>query len=372
MSNSTIENDVSVRFRLLNSFLLFYSIALAGLLPAQAAAAAQAPAPWQISTPAKSGLDETRLASLYVSIRDDPRHDLKGIVILRDGKLVDEAYFNGDGPGTLHDIRSATKSITATLMGIAIQRRFIHSVDDPIAMYLPGLPRDGKQDIRIRDLLNMRSGLDANDEDPSSPGDEDNLDRSTDWMKTAYEIPMKTRPGTQYQYCSLDAFLTGAIVENATRMPLDQFAKKNLFGPIGIKEFEWRHVPVNRTTGQGNLKITARDAAAIGELFLNGGRVQGRQVIPADWVRTSMESQVSISSSDPYADHYSFMWYTKTEFTGDRQIIVHFASGNGGNKIYVVPSLHMVIAITSSAYSTNYGQRRSRDILLAILAAAHP
>jgi CubicO group peptidase (beta-lactamase class C family) len=239
---------------------------------------------------------------------DDPRHDLKGIVILRDGELVDEAYFNGDGPSTLHDIRSATKSITAALMGIAIQQGLIHSAHDSIAMYLPGLPCDGKPEITIKDLLNMPSGLDANDEAPKTPGDEDNLDRSTDWIKTAYQIPLKTKPGTQYLYCSLNAFLTGAIIENAAHMPLDKFAREHLFAPIGIHKFEWRYVPVDRTTGQGNLKISARDAAAVGELFLNGRRFQGKQIVPADWVARSMEGQVPISFSDLYADHYGYMW----------------------------------------------------------------
>jgi CubicO group peptidase (beta-lactamase class C family) len=317
-------------------------------------------------------MDGQALKALFEATANDPHHDLKGIVILRDGHLVDEAYFNGDTAETLHDIRSATKSITAALMGIALQQGAVHTVDDSIATYLPGLPHDGKQQITIRDLLNMRSGLDANDEYPSTPGDEDNLDRSTDWIRTAYQIPLKTKPGTQYLYCSLNAFLTGAIIENATHISLDQFAKKYLFEPIGIRSFEWRHVPIDRTTGQGNLQITARNAAAIGELFLNGGRVEGKQIVPAEWVKQSLASQVPISFSDSYADYYGYMWYTKSETVGNHMVLVHFASGNGGNKIYLVPSLNMVVAITSSAYSTNYGQRRSQDILLKILAAAHP
>jgi CubicO group peptidase (beta-lactamase class C family) len=101
----------------------------------------------------------------------------------------------------------------------------------------------------------------------------------------------------------------------------------------------------------------------------NGGVVAGKQILNASWVKTSLATQVSISTSDPYADFYGYMWYTRVEQVGTRQIIVHFASGNGGNKVYVVPSLHLVVAITSSAYNTNYGQRRSHDILLNILAA---
>ena len=303
----------------------------------------------------------------------EPHRDFKGIVIVRSGRLASERYFNGDSVDTLHDIRSATKSITSLLMGIAIQKGLVHSVNDSIVLYLPGLPRDGKEKITIRDLLNMRSGLDANDEDPSTPGDEDNLDKSSDWIHTIYTVPMKGVPGSKYNYCSINAFLTGAIVENVSHMPLDEFARVNLFEPLGIHDYHWRHVPINRITGQGNLSITTRDLAAIGELMLSDGVVNGQRLVSHDWIARSLASQVAISDSDPYADFYGYMWYTKAEpIDAGHNIEVHFASGNGGNKIYVVPSLHMVVALTSSAYNTNYGQRRSQEILWKILAAASP
>jgi CubicO group peptidase (beta-lactamase class C family) len=319
--------------------------------------------------PGAYGVDAAALDLLYATMAQDPHHDLKGIVIVRDGRLTSEHYFNGDSVDTLHDIRSATKSITSMLMGIAVQKGLVHSVDDSIALYLPGLPKDGKEKIAIEDLLTMRSGLDAYDDDASSPGNENRLDASSDWIRAVYAVPMKLTPGTKYVYCSLNAFLTGAIIENVSRMPLDQFAKANLFAPLGIENYSWRHVPVGRTTGQGNLSITTRDEAAIGELMLDDGMVHGQRILNHDWIARSLASQVAISDSDPYADFYGYMWYTKAEPVGSQRIEVHFASGNGGNKIYIVPSLHMVIAVTSSAYNQGYGQRRSQDILLKILAA---
>lgn len=325
---------------------------------------------WLQEKPAKSGMNAAALEALYSEMAQEPHHDLKGLVIVQNGRLVSEHYFNGDSVDTLHDIRSATKSITSLLMGITIQKGLVHSVNDSIALYLPGLPKDGKEKITIKDLLNMRSGLDANDEDPSTPGDEDNLDKSSDWIRTIYAVPMKCIPRSKYNYCSINAFLTGAIIENVSHIPLDEFARANLFEPLGVQDFRWRHVPVNRITGQGNLSITTRDMAAIGELMLNDGVVNGRRLVSREWIARSQASQVAISDSDPYADFYGYMWYTKTEPIGDHSIEVHFASGNGGNKIYIVPSLHMVIAITSSAYNTNYGQRRSQDILWKILAPA--
>ena len=327
---------------------------------------------WPVATPAQEKIDAAKLNALFAKLAADPTKDLKGVVILRHGKLVAEFYFNGDASTTLHDIRSATKSITAALMGIAIQEHLIHSVDDSIANYLPNLPYDGKKTITIRDLLNMRSGLDADDDDPATPGNETVLDQSGDWMKSVYAVPVKTAPGKTYRYVSINAFLAGAIIENAAKTHLDDFAKQKLFTPLGIDRYEWRRVPVDRTTGQGNLRISTRDEAAVGQMFLQHGQYHGRQVLNAAWVEQCVAQDVRISDVDPYADFYGFMWYTRAEAVGDRAIPVHFASGNGGNKIYVVPSLDMVVAITSSAYSQRYGQKRSQDILLAVLSATQP
>ena len=323
---------------------------------------------WSPPLTGKSPIDFAALDALYADMEKEQHHDLKGIVIVQNGALLSEHYFNGDTATTPHDIRSATKSLTSLLMGIAIDKQVVHGVDDPISQYFPGLPKDGKEKITIKDLLNMRSGLDADDEDPATPGNEDRLDESSDWIKSVYAIPMKRKPGEKYLYCSVNAFLTGAIVENAAKTALDDFARTNLFSPLNIQNFRWRHVPINRTAGQGNLEITARDAAALGQLMLNDGVVDGKRLVSHEWVTNSLASQVPISDSDPYSDFYGYMWYTRAEPVGDRKVLVHFASGNGGNKIYIVPSLHMVVAITSSAYGTRWGQRRSQDILLRILS----
>ena len=317
------------------------------------------------------GLRAGTLQGLYAHLEGDEHPDLKGVVVLCDGKRVSEVYFDGDSAETLHDIRSATKSITATLMGIAIQKGLVHSVNDSIALYLPGLPHDGKQNITIRDLLTMRSGLAANDEDPLSPGNEDNLDRASDWLRAAYAVPIQEQPGHTYVYCSLNAFLTGVIVSNAAKMPLEEFARRNLFGPLGIDHFHWLKAAGGQTKGQGNLSIRTRDLAAIGQMYLDHGLVESKRVLDSEWIEQSWAKLVSISKSDPYADFYGYMWYSRDEPTGASPTPVHFASGNGGNKIYVVPSRHLVIAITSSAYGHGYGQRRSQSILLSILSNAN-
>lgn len=349
-----------------------FCFALIVIVTAMLAGRVHATDRWPRVQPDREGIDGKALAGLFAGLATEPHKDLKGIVILRHGNLVAESYFNGDNANTLHDIRSATKSITATLMGIAIDQGIVKSVEDSIANYLPHLPRDGKERIRIRDLLNMRSGLDANDDDPASPGNETRLDASSDWMKSVYAVPMKGAPGGQYIYVSINAFLVGAIIENASHMHLDRFAAEHLFSPLGIAQYKWRRVPIDRTTGQGNLEITTGDEAALGQLFLDKGQYHHRQIVSPGWIEQCVANQVPISAVDPYADYYGYLWYTKTESVGKRSILVHFASGNGGNKIYLVPSLNMVIAITASAYNQPYRHQRSHDILLKVLSLTEP
>ncbi|TWB40476.1 serine hydrolase domain-containing protein [Nitrospirillum pindoramense] len=327
-------------------------------------------------TPGTAGATETivsRLTALLETWRSDPHPDLKGVVVMRHGRRIAEAYYNGDGPATLHDIRSATKSLTSLLMGIAIDQGRVAGVDAPIGRYLPGPLPAGWEAITIRDLLTMRSGLAADDTDPASPGNEDTLDaageKNGDWAAAALAVPVREPPGRSYQYCSLNAFLAGLIVERATGQSLDALAQEALFTPLGIGPHNWRTLPGGHGTGQGNLSITARDAALIGQMVLNQGTHNGHRVVSARWLRDSLARTHPIAASDPYADFYGYMWYAKDEPVGDgRTVPVHFASGNGGNKIYVVPSLDLVVAVTSIAYGKGYGQRRSQDILLGILA----
>ncbi len=321
------------------------------------------------TTVAGETFDSVKVEALFDDLERDPTRDLRGVLVTRHKCVLAERYFNGDGPLSLRDIRSATKSITSTLVGIAIQQRLLPGLDEPIASVLPaGMPTEQIR-IRIRDLLTMRSGLDSDDDDPKSLGNEDRLDASSAWIPFSYAVPMKHAPGERYVYSSLNAFLAGAVVEHTSGMPLQNFAQEYLFGPLGITDVSWRRGPRGEGVGQGNLSISARDMAKIGNLFLNEGRIGQRQIVSRDWVLEAMSPLVNITEQDPYADYYGYMWYTKRYDRGGRSIVVHFASGNGGNKIYVVPQHDLVVAITSTAYGRGHGQRRSEQILLQLLDA---
>jgi CubicO group peptidase (beta-lactamase class C family) len=176
-------------------------------------------------------------------------------------------------------------------------------------------------------------------------------------------------PGSRYRYNSLTAYTAGAVVAKASGRSLAEFARDSLFHPLGIRRWEWASDASGLTKGQGNLSLTARDLATIGEMVRGEGFYHGRRIVSASWIRSALAPKVTISQSDPYADGYGYFWYSKVQQIGGKRVPVSFASGNGGNKIYVIPSHHMVVAITSSAYGHGYGQRRSESILKAILSA---
>lgn len=327
---------------------------------------------WLTSRPEAEGLDPVVLSETIRFIDQDPHNDFRSLLVTRNGRLVSEHYFNGHGPDSLQDVRSATKSLTATLVGIAISEGIIPSIDTRVLSFFPSympISHDGeaKREITIEHLLTMASGLDANADDPDTPGYEDRMWESTDWVRFVLDLPMAHAPGETWSYASANTFLLGAAVEQVSGQTLAAYAEDRLFGPLGITRYRWAETPSGRTVAQGNLSIRARDMAKFGQLYLNGGRWGGQQLVPESWVRRSVEGAYPV----PWQgyDQYGYGWYTHALVVGGQTFQYFLASGNGGNKIYVLPAEQMVVVIQSAAYNTNYGQRRSLEMLRRVLAA---
>lgn len=299
----------------------------------------------------------------------DEHPDLRSVLVIRKGEIIGERYYNGETADTLHDVRSAGKSITALLAGAALDRGKIRSLSDPVARYWPASKGSAIGDVSLDQVLTMRSGLAAFDEDPASPGNEDILDEAPDPLAFTLSIPRAAPPGSVYRYNSLTAYVAGLTVEMATAQKLDDFARTALFEPLGIQNFQWVPDVAGHPKGQGNLSLRARDLGRIGQMVLGKGSYQGRQVISSAYIAAMLTPRVAIGAGDRYADHYGYFWYLKTLTVGERQVPIAFASGNGGNKIYVIPSLETVVVVTSSAYGKPWGQRRSEDILKAVLSS---
>ncbi len=321
-----------------------------------------------IAVPASAaGVSDQALVATLSRFDQDEHRDLQGVVVMRDGRIVAERYYNGTTSDSMIDIRSAGKSITALLAGIAIDQGRIRSVDDPVSAYWPEASRSAFGDVSLRDILTMRSGLAAFDDDPESPGNEDRLDDASDPLAFVLAVPLGHPPGTRYNYNSATAYIAGVVVARATAVSLAEFARTTLFAPLGISRADWKADASGYTKGQGNLWLSTRGLATIGEMVRNGGVHDGRRIVSASWLGDALASRVAITDGDPYAQGYGYFWYASTQQIDGVPVAVSFASGNGGNKIYIAPSRRLVMAITSTAYGRDYGQRRSEHVLRAVL-----
>jgi CubicO group peptidase (beta-lactamase class C family) len=265
---------------------------------------------------------------------------MHGLLVSHRGQLVFEYYAKGHGASRLANIKSASKSIIATLVGIAINRKLIGGVREPIARWFPELRKDPdprKRAITIEDLLTMRSGLE------STSGE--NYGRwvsSRNWVRFALERPMVSDPGTSMEYSTGTSHLLSAILTKASGKTTHQFATEVLAKPIGITLARWPRDPQGIYFGGNEMMMTPRQMVAFGELWLNRGRVKGTQVVPAEWVETSCRPR---TRSRWDADRqYGYGWWTQT-FKGHRAC---FAWGFGGQYVFVFRELELVIAVSSA------------------------
>lgn len=307
---------------------------------------------WEILDVRSMDLDTTRLYHFFSQAKAGP-NKLHSTLLVKNGHLIIEEYFNGQEASQPHDMRSVSKSIRSLLLGIAIDKGYIDSIDDPISNYLEPLqanknldPR--KKDITIRHLITMSAGWDCNDWDKSSKGQEDRVYKKSNWLQYTLDLPMINDPGTVSSYCSMGVILMTEIISQASGMSIDIFAQKYLFNPLGINNVQWGHTNDKPVIDSGKrLYMTSRDLAKIGLLVLQKGEWKGQQVVSKEWVEASTSSKTKITNMD-----YGFLWWQipfKHENTLYNSIV---ATGNGGQYIMIIPKLELVAVFTGGAYNS--------------------
>ena len=276
---------------------------------------------------------------------------LHSLLVSRGGELILERYYHGARPARLANIKSAAKSVISALVGIAIERGLIPGIKQPITAFFPDLWPDlvagngdsPKRAITVEDLLTMRSGLET-----TSNRNYGAWVKSPNWVRYALSRPLVSAPGTTMEYSTGSSHLLSAILTQVTGASTWQFAQEAVARPLGFTLAQWPRDPQGVYFGGNEMLLTPRQMLAFGELYLNrgrangGGRANGRQIVPAQWVEASLVPRVqSRRESERY---YGYGWWIR-ELAGYQ---TSYAWGYGGQFIFLVPDLDLVIVTTSS------------------------
>ncbi len=307
---------------------------------------------WKTSTLASQKVDSTLIYKFFDQFQH-AKHKIHSILFAKNDTLIVEEYYDNHTIDTQHDLRSVTKSIRAILLGIAIEKGFIDSVNDPISKYLKNpVPvknlDERKNDITIKHLITMSTGLDCNDWDKKSKGQEDRVYKKKDWIQYTLDLPMINDPGAVSNYCSMGVLLLAEIISQASGMPIDTFAKKFLFDTLGIANLSWGHTSDKEVISSGKrLHLTSRDLAKIGLLMLNNGTWNDKQVVPATWIEEATTPKTKITGID-----YGYLWWTIPFKIEDKMMMAKVATGNGGQYIMIFPESNIVAIFTGGAYNS--------------------
>lgn len=366
-------------------------LAAASLATAPAAAAipptpttAAVPAPdWPVAKPEEAGLSQARLEAMTAAIRKGDHQQITSVLVARNGRLVYEQYFDDRGPEALRNTRSATKTITSMLMGVAIDRGALPSVRAPVAGYFPDKtplahPDPRKARISVEDFLTMSSLLECDDQNQFSRGNEERMYLIEDWTKFTLDLPIKgfapwaQKPaespyGRSFSYCTAGVFTLGALLERATRSPLPEFARTTLFEPMGVSRVKWAMSPLGIAQGGGGLQLRSRDLLKFGQLYLNGGVWRDRRLVSEAWVKASVAPHVETGQDDT---NYGYLWWLKPFQVGGKAHPAWLMNGTGGNKVVVVPGLDMVMVVTTTNFRVQDSHAISEKLLTdGVLAA---
>ncbi|HEY1638693.1 MAG TPA: serine hydrolase [Rhizomicrobium sp.] len=332
---------------------------------------------WKTARAGALGLDEAALAKIVQAIIDiDPaarRHayQIHSLALAYKGKLVLDEYFHGFTRDEPHDMRSASKTLASVTLGAAMLRGVKISPQAKVYPLLAAMgpfanPDPRKAEITIADLLTHSSGLDCDDNNDASLGNEDTMQKQAaqpNWWKYTLDLPMIHAPGTHYAYCSANSNLVGAAVATATKTWLPQWFDETIARPLQFGPWSWNLIPNGEGYAGGGAYIRPRDFLKVGQTFLDGGLWNGRRIVSAAWVKDSTSPHIRVSPEttgrygDAFADVYgegydAYAWHLTDIASGGRTYHAYLANGNGGQLLVVIPELDLACMFTAG----NYGQ----------------
>jgi CubicO group peptidase (beta-lactamase class C family) len=325
---------------------------------------------WAVATPAEVGLDASRLSQLDTFLKQWPQHNVHAVVIVRRGKLVFERYLRGRerrwmewsssvrfSPTKKHDIRSISKSVTSLLIGVAVSEGRFPALDSPVIDYFPeyaDLRTIENARITFRHLLTMTHGLqwDESRSWKSRANNERQLLEARDPYRYVLEQPMALPPGASFNYSGGATSLLGAALAKAVGRKIDVYAREKLFEPLGITDFEWLNFTGSAEVAAfAGLRLRPRDLAKLGQLMVDDGRWNSRQVLPAWWIGESTMPRVNVEGNGVL--YYGYQWWLGRSLLDGHDLTWIAGFGSGGQRLFIVPGLDLVVVVNAFNYRSH-------------------
>ena len=345
---------------------------------------------WETASLCSVGLNERPLLNLLSTLKVTEGHKIHSVLIVKDGKLVFEEYFEGDifelakytgekgfEREDKHNLCSATKSFTSACIGIAMDQGLIQDVHQKVFDFFPeysDIPTNEpeKRNLTLEHLLTMTSGLAWNDSETSyyNPQNDMNLMfNASDPIRYILSKPLIRTPGTDYDYQNCNTNVLGGIIQKVSGDRIDKFAKDNLFSILGIEEYEWQIMPNDAILASGELRLKPRDMAKFGLLFMQKGIWNNEQIISQEWVEASTLKHIQLTNPGWVNENgYGYQWWHNTFYFENNPYESYFASGWGGQQIFIFSDINMIIVFTGGNYyeTVPNGEIIERYILPAI------
>ncbi|PCI64091.1 MAG: serine hydrolase [Kordiimonadales bacterium] len=291
------------------------------------------------------------------------------VLIQRKGQTLYENYFNGANKDTLHDTRSATKTLVALAMGAAIEQKLIKNTNVKVSAYFPnyshlfnGNPK--KTNIKIQDLLTMSSALECDDWNQFSRGNEERMYLVEDWSEFFWSLPVRGYPGWQkppsqqpfgraFSYCSAGVQILGEAIQTASNMPFKDFIRENIFDPLEISDYEWQVKGTGQVHMIGGLRLTSAGLAKLGELQRRQGTIDGNRIFSEAWSDASFVPRAQITNPNTGDTmNYGYLWWLYPFEVDGKKYTAAAMNGNGGNRVWVLPEFDLTIVLTKTDFNT--------------------
>ncbi|MBD1366348.1 serine hydrolase [Mucilaginibacter sp. ZT4R22] len=320
---------------------------------------------WPVSAEA---YDKKLIMGMNEKIAQNKFKNISGIVVIKNGKLLIEEYFN-EGRDSLHDPRSVGKTFASAVMGIAIKDGYIKSEEQTLGDFynLKNFQNYSpkKDSVTIKSLLTMSSVIDANDNDDNSPGNENNMYSLPNWVKFALDLKVDSSKQAykSWNYFTAGVVVLGDILNQKVPGGLEKYADNKLLKPLGITSYQWPYTPQHVPSTAGGIRLRALDFAKFGQLYKNNGVWNGKQIIPKEWVQKSFTKQIALPADVVGPGSYGYLFWNKTYTIGDKNYQTWYCTGNGGNKIFIFKDQPLVVVITATAYNEGYAHPQADKIM---------